>query len=280
MSDLLAAALAHAERGWHIFPLRPDDKRPAVRDWQARATTDPARVRRCWSAGPYGIGVACGPSALVVVDLDTPKSPAEGGRDGLAVLADLAANHGARIAPTYTVTTGRGGTHLYYRHPATGPALRNTAGTLGPMVDTRAHGGYVVAAGSTVAGRPYTVDLDTDPAPLPAWLAALLTPAPLPPQRPVVVDLGTGRRAAYLDAAIRRQVAEVTGAAPGGRNHALYRSAVALGQLVAGGALAEDDATAVLTDAAHTAGLRPVETARTIASGLRAGARRPRTVAA
>ncbi|MEU5724687.1 bifunctional DNA primase/polymerase [Micromonospora sp. NPDC047738] len=300
MTDLLAAALAHAERGWHVFPLRPDDKRPAFPDhaaddctgrdprcraagrhlgWEARATTDPDRIRRAWSTRPYGIGLACGPSRLVVVDLDTPKDGA-GGRDGLAVLAELAATHAAGIDPTYTVTTGRGGTHLYYRHPDDGPALRNTAGTLGPMVDTRAHGGYVVAAGSTVTGRPYVVDLDTDPAPLPGWLADLLAPAPLPPQRPVVVDLGTGRRAAYIDAAIRAQVAEVTGAAPGGRNHALYRSAVALGQLVAGGALAESDATTVLTDAAHTAGLRPVETARTIASGLRAGARRPRKVAA
>ncbi|MFU8875896.1 bifunctional DNA primase/polymerase [Micromonospora sp. SL4-19] len=302
MTDLLTAALTHAKRGWHIFPLRPDDKRPAFPDhsaddctgrdprcrnaghhlgWEPRATTDPDRIRRAWSARPYGIGIACGPSRLVVVDLDTPKTPAEaGGRDGLTVLAELAAEHGAGIAPTYTVTTGRGGTHLYYRHPDDGAALRNTAGALGPMVDTRAYGGYVVAAGSTVAGRPYVVDLDTDPAPLLGWLAELLVPAPLPPQRPVVVDLGTGRRAAYVDAAVCAQVAEVTDAAPGGRNHALYRSAVALGQLVAGGALAEDDATAVLTDAAYTAGLRPVETARTIASGLRAGARRPRSVAA
>ncbi|MFU8854320.1 bifunctional DNA primase/polymerase [Micromonospora sp. SL1-18] len=301
VTDLLAAALGHAERGWHVFPLRPDDKRPAFPDhpaddctgrdprcraagrhlgWELRATTDPDRIRRAWSARPYGIGLACGPSGLVVVDLDVPKGNGPDGSTGLDVLAELAAAHKAGIEATYTVTTGRCGTHLYYRHPDHGPALRNTAGTLGPMVDTRAHGGYVVAAGSAVAGRPYTLDLDTDPAPLPAWLAALLAPAPLPPQRPVVVDLGTGRRAAYVDAAIRAQVAEVTGATSGGRNHALYRSAVALGQLVAGGALAEADATAVLTEAAHTAGLRPVETARTIASGLRAGARRPRKVAA
>ncbi|GIJ13147.1 bifunctional DNA primase/polymerase [Micromonospora andamanensis] len=300
MPDLLTTALGHAERGWHVFPLRPDDKRPAFPDhpadqctgrdprcrarhvgWEDRATTNPHRIRRAWSARPYGIGIACGPSRLVVVDLDTPKQPAETGhRDGLAVLAELADRHGAAIDPTYTVTTGRGGTHLYYHHPTDGPALRNTAGTLGAMVDTRATGGYVVAAGSTVAARPYTVALDVDPAPLPGWLAELLAPAPLPPQRPVVVDLGTGRRAAYVDAAIRRQVAEVTTATPGSRNQALYVSAVALGQLVAGGALTEDDAETVLTDAGLTAGLRATETARTIASGLRVGARRPRSVAA
>ncbi|MEU7842627.1 bifunctional DNA primase/polymerase, partial [Micromonospora sp. NPDC049114] len=209
MSDLLTTALVHAERGWHVFPLRPDDKRPAFPDhtadqctgrdprcrtaghhlgWEARATTDPARIRRAWSARPYGIGLACGPSRLVVVDLDRPKDGTTG-PTGLDTLAALAAAHLAGIDPTYTVTTGGGGTHLYYQHPDDGPALRNTAGSLGSLVDTRAHGGYVVAAGSTVAGRPYRVDLDTDPAPLAGWLAGLLTPAPLPPQRPVVVDL-------------------------------------------------------------------------------------------
>ncbi|MEU7176525.1 bifunctional DNA primase/polymerase [Micromonospora tulbaghiae] len=298
MSDLLTAALGHAARGWHVFPLRPDDKRPAFPDhaaddctgrdprcrtghvgWEARATTDPDRIRRAWSARPYGIGLACGPSRLVVVDLDTPKT-GRAGRDGLAVLAELAAAHAATIDPTYTVTTGRGGTHLYYRHPDTGPALRNTAGTLGPMVDTRAHGGYVVAAGSTVAGRPYTVDLDTDPAPLPGWLAALLAPAPLPPQRPVVVDLPADRTGAYVRAAIDRETARVTGAPAGERNRSLYIAAVALGQLAAGGALTAEDAQSVLEQAAASAGLGHVETARTIRSGLAAGSRRPRKVAA
>ncbi|ADU08658.1 Bifunctional DNA primase/polymerase [Micromonospora sp. L5] len=299
MHDLLTAALGHAARGWRVFPLRPDDKRPAFPDhaaddctgrdprcraghvgWEARATTDPDRIRRAWSARPYGIGLACGPSRLVVVDLDTPKTGGAGGRDGLTVLAELAAAHAATIDPTYTVTTGRGGTHLYYRHPDTGPALRNTAGTLGPMVDTRAHGGYVVAPGSTVAGRPYTVDLDTDLAPLPGWLAALLAPAPLPPQRPVVVDLPADRTGAYVRAAIDRETARVTAAPAGERNRSLYIAAVALGQLTAGGALTEADAQSVLEQAAASAGLGRVETARTIRSGLAAGSRRPRKVAA
>ncbi|WBB49040.1 bifunctional DNA primase/polymerase [Verrucosispora sp. WMMA2044] len=300
MSDnpLLTAALGHAERGWHVFPLRPDDKRPAFPDhtaddctgrdprcrtghvgWEARATTDPDRIRRAWTARPYGIGLACGPSRLVVVDLDTRKD-GSAGPTGLDTLADLAAAHGAGIDPTYTVTTGRGGTHLYYRHPEARPALRNTAGTLGPMVDTRAHGGYVVAAGSAVAGRPYVVDLDTDPAPLPDWLAALLAPAPLPPQRPVVVDLGTGRAGGYVRAAVAREVDRVTTSPAGERNRALYIAAVALGQLVAGGALGEDDAQSVLEQAGVTAGLRTAEAYRTVRSGLTAGSKRPRTVAA
>ncbi|MER7894361.1 bifunctional DNA primase/polymerase [Micromonospora sp. NPDC094482] len=299
-ANLLTAALAHAERGWRVFPLRPDDKRPAFPDhptdqctgrdprcrtagqhvgWEPRATTNPDRIHRAWSARPYGIGLACGPSCLVVVDLDVPKDDTTG-PTGLDTLADLAAGHGAGIDTTYTVTTGRGGTHLYYRHPSGGPQLRNTAGSLGPMVDTRAHGGYVVAAGSTVAGRPYVVDLDTDPAPLPGWLADRLTPAPLPPQRPVVVDLPTDRSGAYVRAAVNREVQRVATAGKGERNRVLYIAAVALGQLVAGGALAEDDAQSVLEQAGVSAGLATAEAYRTVRSGLAAGSKRPRTVAA
>ncbi|MFY1689066.1 bifunctional DNA primase/polymerase [Plantactinospora sp. WMMB782] len=312
MPDLLTTALDHAARGWHVFPLRPDDrpgdpdhaKRPAFParctaehcdrtdprcraagrhvGWEERATTDPARITRAWSHRPYGIGIACGPSGLLVVDLDVSKVP--GGPDGIDTFGMLAERHDdPAVWETYTVKTGRGGLHLYYRHPAAGPRLRNTQGDrggLGPAVDTRSHGGYVVAAGTTVAGRPYAVDGDTDPAPLPGWLAGLLAPAPLPPQRPVLATIGTGRQAAYVTAAIDRETTRVAWSTPGERNHVLYTASVALGQLVAGRALGEDDATSALTAAAGRAGLDTTETARTIRSGLRAGAKRPRTVAA
>ncbi|WP_409074226.1 bifunctional DNA primase/polymerase [Micromonospora chalcea] len=321
LSLLLAAALAHAARGWHVFPLRADDKRPAFPDhtaddcagrdprcrtghtgWEQRATTDPARIRRAWSHRPYGVGIACGPSGLVVVDLDVPKhasdTPPEdwaGACDGWDVFATLAARHGTPIDPfdgfgpdapsrtgidaTYTVGTGSGGTHLYYRHPTSGPQLRNTIGErggLGWKVDTRAHGGYVVAAGSTVAGRPYAVALDVEPAPLPGWVAGLLAPAVRPVYRPAVVALPPDRRGRYVAAAIRRQVEHLTAAREGQRNHALFVSAVALGQLAAGGALTDDDVWAVLEPAGLSTGLSPREVAHTIANGLRVGARNPR----
>jgi hypothetical protein len=312
---LMRVALNAAERGWHVFPLRHNDKRPAFPDhdaehctgrdprcrtagahvgWEPRATTDPDRIRRGWLRYSYNVGIACGPSGLVVVDLDTPKpgeeTPPEAWRvagvhTGTDVFTLVCERAGQPVPNnTYTVTTGRGGTHLYYRHPDTGPALRNTSGErgngLGWLVDTRAHGGYVVAAGSIVAGRPYIVARDTDPMALPGWLGEQLAPKPLPPQRPVTVTLGTDRRGAYLQAAIDGQVKQVTDAPAGERNHALYLSAIALGQLVAGGDLAEHDVAALLTQAAHTSGLQPRETTRTITSGLRAGARRPRSVAA
>ncbi|WP_433530371.1 bifunctional DNA primase/polymerase [Micromonospora sp. CA-263727] len=315
-SVLLAAALECAARGWHVFPLRPDlpdvaddhAKRPAFPNrctaercdridprcktagrhvgWEDRATTDPERIRRAWSARPYGVGIACGPSGLVVVDLDVPKHaddtpPPEwaGARDGVDVLAALAERHGGGIDATYTQSTGRGGSHLFYLHPDTGPPLGNTVGErggLGWKVDTKSHGGYVVAAGSTVAGRPYTVALNCEPSPLSGWLAGLLAPATRPAYRPAAVTLPPDRRGRYVAAAIRNQVAHLTAAPTGQRNHMLFASAVALGQLAAGGALTDADVYAVLEPAALSTGLPPGEVARTIASGLRIGARQPR----
>lgn len=62
--------------------------------------------------------------------------------------------------------------------------------------------------------------------------------------------------------------------------NALYIASVALGQLVAGGELSEVDVMGWLLTTALYVGQGECEARRTIASGLRAGARRPRTVAA
>jgi hypothetical protein len=210
------AALDAAARGWHVFPLRPGDKRPAVTDWETRATTDPERIARCWAHASYNIGLATGPSGLVVVDLDMPKGPADvppadwalpGVTSGADVLAVLCERHNqAYPGDTFTVRTWSGGTHLYFTAPE-GEPLRNTSGDkgngLGWKIDTRAHGGYVVAPGSTFADHPYETARDAPVAPLPGWLAELLRPAPLPS-----ADTRHGRprhRPAWQVAAGRRQ---------------------------------------------------------------------------
>lgn len=306
---MLTAALEATYYGWHVFPLRPGTKRPARPDhdakscdgtdprcrgghtgWEARATTDRGRIRRAWTATPFNIGIACGPSRLVVIDLDTPKpgdtpppewASARTGADVFALLCELAGE--PHPGGTWTVATPSGGTHLYFSAPVDGPELRNTqggAGGLGWLVDTRAAGGYVVGAGSTIDGRPYAVTCGEPPAPLPGWLTERLRPAPLPAQRPVDVTVPAGRAGSYLRAAVEAELARVLESPARGHNTALYRAAVALGQLAAGGALAEADVTAWLTDVAGQVGQHSGETARTIASGLKAGAARPRSVAA
>ncbi|MFF9677585.1 bifunctional DNA primase/polymerase, partial [Streptomyces eurythermus] len=191
---LLRAALDAAERGWHVFPLRPGTKRPALhgektctrtgpcaaghRKWEQRATTDPDRIRAAWSRAPFNVGIAAGPSGLVVVDLDTPEH--KGSSDvpcGAATFGALCERAGHTVPTTYRVRTASGGTHLYFTAPA-GVQLPNTAGTVAKSVDTRAVGGYVVAAGSIVPAGRYEALNAAVAAPLPGWLLNILRPAP------------------------------------------------------------------------------------------------------
>lgn len=293
-NDLTATALAAAGRGWPVFPLAKGGKRPAIKDWERRATTDPARIRHCWAHGAWNIGIATGPAGLCVVDLDRPK-PGQERYNGDGSIYTGAVGYEATAAEaggetgfgdTFTVSTPSGGWHLYFTAPA-GAGLRNTAGKLAFLVDTRAHGGYVVAPGSIIDGTPYTATCPAEPAPLPAWLAERLTPAPRPPQghqgRPSPAlaharrtQRRSGRLERYLAAAIARETEAVAATGQGHRNQRLYHASVALGQLVGGGYLTDDEVTPPLTEAAAACGLGQLETARTVASGLGAGAKSPR----
>lgn len=289
-NTLLESALFLAWRGFSVFPAVPGGKEPAIKQWEQRATTDPDRITACWSAGAYNIGVACGPSRLVVIDLDTPKPDTvrpdawaiDGVHDGMDVLAYLCEQEGQPFpADTYAVRTGRGGLHLYFEHPHDGPQLRNTSGSrggLGWLIDTRAHGGLVVGAGSKVGQGSYRIVSDDRPAPLPTWLHQRLQPAPLPPQRPITVSIGTDRRSKYLEAAVNAELARIAMSEPGTRNNTVFEASVALGQLCASGALNTEEIKGMLTHAALKVGQRPTEAARTVASGLKTGAYRPRVV--
>ena len=297
---LLEIALELAGRGWHVFPLAPGAKLPAIpaahpagtterRSCRGRcgrpghgvhdATTDPAIITTWWRHCPTAnVGIACGPSRLLVLDLDTPKDaqPAPTALPGIAcgadVLAALAERAGAPLpTDTFTVRTGRGGLHLYFRAPA-GLELPNTAGRLGWLIDTRAAGGYVVTSGSVVDGRPYELVHDVLPAELPAWVIALLTP--IPDARPAPANIA--RPTGYANAALRNELQRLLDSPLGQRNATLNRAAYSLGTLVCGGALPETLVRDALQQAAEAVGLGAAEASATIGSGLQAGACRPR----
>jgi hypothetical protein len=294
----LCSALAAADLGWSVFPCAPDAKRPALREnWQDLATTDADRIRSWWARQPYNIGIACGQSGLVVIDLDVARD-GRAGLDGPVSGADaldrLCRAHGQRYpGGTYTVDTPSGGTHLYFTAPAmpvpNSPAMpvpnsptlpvRNSAGRLGPLIDVRADGGYVVGDGSRIGGRGYTARGGVLPLalPLPGWIARLLTEEPALPEtaRPLpVLDRAQGR--AYALAAFREETRRVAEARVGTRNDTLNRAAFSLGQLVAAGLIPPLPVMTGLADAAARAGLPADEARRTIRSGMAAGARKPR----
>ena len=288
-SVLLRSALDAVLRGWHVFPCAVGGKRPALRgNWQELATASPDQVRDWWSRAPYNIGIACGPSRLVVIDLDLVRDVT--GDDDLADgalfplsgadrLSRLAREHGERYpGGTYVVDTPSGGCHLYFS--AADGRARNSAGVLGPHIDVRAGGGYVVGAGSRIGGQAYTARNGVrEPAPLPSWLGRLVAEAPaalpVPAPRLPVADLAQGR--AYAMAALRAETSRVAAAVPGTRNDTLNRAAFSLGQLVAAGLLPPVPVITGLISAAMYAGLPEEEAVRTVRSGMTGGARKPRS---
>lgn len=278
-TNLCDWALHLAAQGWHVFPLTPRAKKPPmIKQWEQRATTDPDRITRCWHGGAvFNVGIATGPSRLVVLDLDPTTAPHD--LDGTKGLAILAQARGVTLPPTYTVTTPRGGRHLYFRTPP-GVRLRNTQSELAPHVDTRAEGGYIVGPGSVRPEGGYELLDDTPPPDLPAWLVQTLTelrpPVSSAPTQRVCTDPG-----GYVGAALRGEADKVRHAPPGQHNTVLSRAAYALGQLTGAGLLDIDTARAELSSAAgfligadcdctHT------EVTRVIEAGLAAGARNPR----
>ncbi len=170
MSSLLEAALGYAARGWPVFPCKPRSKKPATDHGFKDATCDEATIR-AWFApvngATYNLAICTG-SGLIVLDVD--------GDEGEARVAALEREHGA-LPPTVESLTGNG-RHLLYA-VSDGESVPCSTRKLGPGLDVKAYGGYIVAPPSLhPSGWLYSWSVDAHPdecavAEGPAWLLAL-----------------------------------------------------------------------------------------------------------
>lgn len=162
------AALRYAQRKIPVFPVR--GKLPLTEHGFKDATFRAETVRRWWATNPEAnIAIPTGAvSGLVVLDVD----PRHRGNESLA---ELEAKHGS-LPQTLESKTGGGGRHLFFALTE-GQIVRNSAGKLGPGLDVRGQGGYVVAPPSIhpVTGQPYRWANRLKPAPVPAWLLRMLS---------------------------------------------------------------------------------------------------------
>jgi hypothetical protein len=125
-------------------------KHPLTRNGFKDASKDAGQIRAWWERWPdANIGIATGAtSCIVVLDVD----PRHGGDQSLAALE---AEHG-KLPDTPLVLTGGGGSHIYFQMPA-GVEIHNSAGGLGPGLDIRGEGGYVIAPPSRhISGVEYS----------------------------------------------------------------------------------------------------------------------------
>lgn len=179
----LGAVLRYAQHGWRVFSCHSvlegtrtcggsrskckPGKHPRTAHGAKDASTDKGKIEAWATQWPRcNWAVATGPdSGVFVLDVD--------GEKGMASLAALETKYES-LPATRTSTTGRG-EHRWFRYPATS-TVRNSTGRLGPGLDIRGNGGYVLVPPSIHAnGTPYEWrDAKAPTANAPDWLMELL----------------------------------------------------------------------------------------------------------
>ena len=135
-------ALAYARLGIPIFPCVVNGKPPATKNGFKDATIDEDIINRWWAAADYNLALEPEKAGWCVVDIDPRHRGDESWERVTTELHDM--------VTTRTVITPSGGRHLYFHG-----SLPSTVGKLGPGLDTRGRGGYVLVPPSVIDGREY-----------------------------------------------------------------------------------------------------------------------------
>lgn len=242
-------ALEAGRIGFHVFPVQ--DKRPLVA-WRTESSDEREKILAMDWDSATGIGVDCGKSRLVVVDIDdldaVPELTEQLGWDPTA-------------DQTLVSRTGRGGLHLFYR---AGPdEVKNSASRVVQGIDIRGSGGFVVIPPSAhESGNRYQWLTEHEPAPIPERMVELFNyreERVLQPSPSVLHEKwGLAALAAYAH--------DVESSAPGTRNESLNRCAFLAFGVVKGGHLMYEIAWARLRAAGLHVGLSSSEVEGTLAS--------------
>ena len=138
--DLTTTAIELAVQGISIFPCRSSgrSKTPYIK-FTKEATTDIPTIKAWWKRWPSAlIAIPTGKiNGITVLDIDKKN-----GVDGFQTLRQLGIDIDA-ISGLH-LKTPSGGRHIYFEYSS---SEKNSAGKLGPGLDVRNDGGYVIFAG-------------------------------------------------------------------------------------------------------------------------------------
>ena len=271
-SSMLLGALQMSEAKIKVIALQPNAKVPISKGFFDTATHERSEIEAFATDNPgCNFGVVTGEkSGIFVLDVD--------GEEGRKSLQNLMDNHG-KLPSTFSVLTYRG-THLYFQ---TGKhEIRCSVGKLGPGLDIRGDGGYVVAPGSKHPEGAYYEYADgrdieqIEIAPAPAWLLGLVVKKSVSPASDVVTTKPPDRERAYIAAVVDKELAVLSQATEGQRNISLNIASFKLGQWAYTGTFVADDLKSKLRQIALQIGLEAGEIDATIQSGWKAGMAQPR----
>lgn len=164
--EMLAAALDYARRGFAVFPCHGTDaegrcscgrtdcgspgKHPRTAHGLQDATTDETTIRAWWERWPeVNLAINMGASGLAGIDVDT-KDGKGGDETWAAVQGELGA-----IENTTIIETPHGGFHLWYRANGQRIGCDTAGGLIGPGVDVKGEGGYLLVPPSRIASIGY-----------------------------------------------------------------------------------------------------------------------------
>lgn len=245
-------ALALTRQGVPVFPCRCNDKRPLTMNGFKDATTDPNIVKKFWSGWPRAyIGVPTG-DKFVVIDIDLQHPEA----------ASWHAENRERLPLTRTHVTKSGGRHLLFQ---ANPQVGCTTGKLGPHVDTRGAGGYIIwwpACGLEVLQGQVLQ-------PVPGWVVEALVP---PPSNVIQFPVWKTSAATNGSARVQGIIAAVAKAREGERNSILFWAACVVRDMLLDRELDSESgrqAFAALAEASGRTGLTASEIKRTITSATK-----------
>jgi putative DNA primase/helicase len=167
--SLLRHAIAIAKQGIRVFPCKesgPQAKAPYTRHGVKDATTDLKQIYEWWTLLPYA-SIACPTGKIAnfcVIDIDQGE-----GKDGEESFAKLGLDQKTK---TWQVRTPSGGRHLYFRYPCNFEVYNDAGRILGPWIDIRGEGGYIIVPPSCRENGAYSYiegyePWNTELAPLP-----------------------------------------------------------------------------------------------------------------
>lgn len=173
MTSLEIAQMIRSITGYRIFPAS-QQKRPLFKDPFGRSTNGQEAIERLFGPYPNAMtAIPTGPlNGITVIDLDLRD-----GVNGFSSLRNLVSD----LPRTMIVRTPSGGAHLYYKTGS--EAFPNSAGKIGPGIDVRGSGGYVIGFGSVSEHGEYRWDRSVcgftwRPTPMPDSLKRLLRSGP------------------------------------------------------------------------------------------------------
>lgn len=145
----LEGALEAAKAGLKVFPIARRTKVPpkGFTDWENRATSDPEQIKAWTEDYPMcNFALACGPSNIAVLDVDVKNN-----KPGLESLRSLESRVGP-LPNTIIILTPSGGRHYYFKGK-----VKSGTDKLGPGLDIKSAGGYVLLPGSVTKEGAYTI---------------------------------------------------------------------------------------------------------------------------